>query len=164
MGSADGGVRALQQDVCSQRETGWRQRRLFKIRHQKRNTGGKGCTNRQLIRDAPRTHPGLRYTAHACTSLSRFGATAAARGAGGTAATSPLLSPSQAVRGEGTTSQCRPSSRRHGLCHALVTRLRKHTMDINWTDLATVGPSVLPYISGPFPHPLNALHYLLHFI
>lgn len=45
-----------------------------------------------------------------------------------------------------------------------ITRLQKHTVDINWTDLATVGPSVLPYISGPFPHPLNALHYLLCFI
>lgn len=45
-----------------------------------------------------------------------------------------------------------------------ITHLRKHNMDMNRTDLTALGPSVLPYISGAFPHPLHALHYLLHFI
>lgn len=72
----------------------------------------------------------------------------------------PILSPSQAARGKGQPHGA--TSQVAGM--VFVTRLQKHVVNINWTDLATVGPSVLPYISGPFPHPLNALHYLLCFI
>lgn len=87
---------------------------FFNQTPEKKHRVGKGCTNLQLICDAPRTHPGLRYTAHTRTSLSCFDAAAKlcifqlskARGPGGTAATAPLLSLSRTARGEGTTSQC----------------------------------------------------------
>lgn len=101
-------------------EMGWRQFRnvFFSIRHQERSTGRKGSTNPQLTHSAPRTHPGLRYTAHVCTLLSCLGAVAAARDPNGTAATAPLLSLSPSpARAEGTVSQGRWPSRRHGVCH-----------------------------------------------
>lgn len=115
VGSAEGGLRALQQvpriSVASGKRDGGNVG-FFLVRRQERSTGRKGCTNPQLIHDAPR----LRYTAYTRALLSCLGAAAAARGPSGTTATAPLLSLSPA-RGQGATSQWHQPSHRHGVCH-----------------------------------------------